>query len=79
MQIEDYYMANPNVTLRVSGSLRRHLEECTGSNGEYETPSEYLRVPFVAGKAVHQVNSGFLKRYQAKLELFIRRFTILNF
>tara|TARA_R110001592_G_scaffold66617_2_gene204581 strand:- start:23947 stop:24222 length:276 start_codon:yes stop_codon:yes gene_type:complete len=36
-------MANPNVTLRVSGSLRTHLEDCTGSNGEYETPSEYLR------------------------------------
>ena len=36
-------MANPNVTLRVSGSLRAHLEECTGPNGEYETPSEYLR------------------------------------
>lgn len=36
-------MANPNVTLRVSGSLRSHLEECTGSGGEYETPSEYLR------------------------------------
>ncbi|MCP5207207.1 MAG: addiction module antitoxin [Hahellaceae bacterium] len=36
-------MANPNVTLRVSGSLRTHLEECTGPNGDYETPSEYLR------------------------------------
>lgn len=36
-------MANPNVTLRVSGLLRNHLEECTGPNGEYETPSEYLR------------------------------------
>ncbi|KZY84768.1 hypothetical protein A3743_20620, partial [Oleiphilus sp. HI0072] len=42
-QLEDDYMANPNVTLRVSGSLRSHLEECTGLNGEYETPSEYLR------------------------------------
>ena len=36
-------MASPNVTLRVSGILREHLDECTGSNGEYETPSEYLR------------------------------------
>jgi Arc/MetJ-type ribon-helix-helix transcriptional regulator len=36
-------MSNPNVTLRVSGSLRRHLEECTGLGGSYETPSEYLR------------------------------------
>lgn len=36
-------MPSPNVTLRVSGSLRRHLEECTGLDGSYETPSEYLR------------------------------------
>lgn len=36
-------MAGPNVTLRVSGSLREHLEACTGPNGDYETPSEYLR------------------------------------
>ena len=36
-------MSSPNVTLRVSGSLRRHLEECTGIDGIYETPSEYLR------------------------------------
>jgi len=36
-------MANPNVTLRVSGRLRNHLEECTGVDGAYETPSEYLR------------------------------------
>jgi Arc/MetJ-type ribon-helix-helix transcriptional regulator len=36
-------MASPNVTLRVSGSLREHLEACTGPNGDYETPSEYLR------------------------------------
>lgn len=36
-------MSSPNVTLRVSGSLRRHLEECTGTDGIYETPSEYLR------------------------------------
>ena len=36
-------MANPNVTLRVSGRLRNHIEECTGVDGVYETPSEYLR------------------------------------
>lgn len=36
-------MANPNVTLRISGGLREHLEACTGPNGDYETPSEYLR------------------------------------
>ena len=36
-------MPSPNVTLRVSGKLRSHLEECTGVNGSYETPSEYLR------------------------------------
>ena len=36
-------MASPNVTLRLTGSLRKHLSECTGSNGAYETPSEYLR------------------------------------
>ncbi|MEZ5534706.1 MAG: hypothetical protein R3F02_03700 [Thiolinea sp.] len=36
-------MPSPNVTLRVSGSLRSHLEECTGELGSYETPSEYLR------------------------------------
>ena len=36
-------MSSPNVTLRVSGNLRRHLEECTGIDGIYETPSEYLR------------------------------------
>ena len=36
-------MPSPNVTLRVSGSLRNHLEECTGLDGLYETPSEYLR------------------------------------
>ena len=36
-------MSNPNVTLRVSGNLRNHLEECTGEYGLYETPSEYLR------------------------------------
>ena len=36
-------MPSPNVTLRVSGSLRNHLEECTASGGAYETPSEYLR------------------------------------
>lgn len=36
-------MSNPNVTLRVSGSLRHHLEERTGEYGLYETPSEYLR------------------------------------
>ncbi len=36
-------MASPNVTVRVSGSLREHLEACTGPNGDYETPSEYLR------------------------------------
>ena len=35
--------ASPNVTLRVSGPLREHLEDCTGANGPYETPSEYLR------------------------------------
>lgn len=36
-------MANPNVTLRVTGSLRAHIDDCTGPSGEYETPSEYLR------------------------------------
>ena len=36
-------MTSPNVTLRISGSLRDHLEECTGVHGIYETPSEYLR------------------------------------
>ena len=36
-------MPSPNVTIRVSGNLRSHLEECTGTNGSYETPSEYLR------------------------------------
>ena len=36
-------MPGPNVTLRISGSLREHLEECTGEHGLYETPSEYLR------------------------------------
>ena len=36
-------MPSPNVTLRISGSLRDHLEECTGKHGLYETPSEYLR------------------------------------
>ncbi|MEJ2417728.1 MAG: hypothetical protein P8Y45_12530 [Exilibacterium sp.] len=36
-------MSSPNVTLRISGSLREHLDECTGPNGLYETPSEYLR------------------------------------
>lgn len=36
-------MPGPNVTLRISGSLRDHLEECTGEHGLYETPSEYLR------------------------------------
>ncbi len=36
-------MANPNVTLRVSGRLRNHLEERTGVDGIYATPSEYLR------------------------------------
>ena len=36
-------MANRNVTIRISGALREHLEECTGDQGLYETPSEYLR------------------------------------
>ena len=36
-------MASPNVTLRISGLLRNHLEECAGVDGPYETPSEYLR------------------------------------
>jgi len=36
-------MPSPNVTLRISGSLRDHIEECTGEYGVYETPSEYLR------------------------------------
>ena len=36
-------MASPNVTLRLTGSLREHLAECTGLHGAYETPSEYLR------------------------------------
>ena len=36
-------MPSPNVTLRISGSLRDHIEECAGEHGLYETPSEYLR------------------------------------
>jgi Arc/MetJ-type ribon-helix-helix transcriptional regulator len=36
-------MSSPNVTLRISGGLRDHIEECTGEHGLYETPSEYLR------------------------------------
>ena len=36
-------MPSPNVTLRVSGNLRRHLDECTGVDGNFETPSEYVR------------------------------------
>lgn len=36
-------MAGPNVTLRISGVLREYLDECTGPDGVYETPSEYLR------------------------------------
>ncbi len=36
-------MPSPNVTLRISGSLRDYIEECTGEHGSYETPSEYLR------------------------------------
>jgi antitoxin ParD1/3/4 len=36
-------MANPNVTLRVSGRLRNHLEERTGVDDIYATPGEYLR------------------------------------
>jgi len=36
-------MPSPNVTLRVSGNLRRHLDEGTGVDGNFETPSEYVR------------------------------------
>ena len=36
-------MADPNITLRISGGLRDYLDECTGKQGVYETPSEYLR------------------------------------
>lgn len=36
-------MPGPNVTLRISGSVIEHLQECTGKHGLYETPSEYLR------------------------------------
>ena len=36
-------MPSPNVTLRISGGLRDHIDECTGEHGLYETPSEYLR------------------------------------
>ena len=36
-------MAGPNITVRISGGLRDYLDECTGKQGLYETPSEYLR------------------------------------
>ena len=36
-------MADPNITLRISGGLRDCLDECTGKQGVYETPSEYFR------------------------------------